>query len=288
MLGCEDYVEAVQKLRPDIVIGMGDVLFGHKPGIKRMDRMGDRTLAWVNDLVKGMEDKDQGTPNTVLFAPILPIDKDWQKWYFDTLTDELREKISGLVLYETSIEAVPEKLQHLPRLYIGELSGPHRLLDAIAAGIDLFTIPFTNEATDAGIALAFSFAAPLPADNASSQERQIPLPLGLDLWSTYYATNQSPLGNGCTCYACSSHHKAYVQHLLNAKEMLGWVLLQVHNHHTMDVFFAEVRRSIAEGTFERHSKAFQKTYQHELPAKTGQGPRYMAPLSLAYCISTAS
>ena len=61
-------------------------------------------------------------------------------------------------------------------------------------------------------------------------------PLGLDLWSPTYATDLSPLREGCECYACGSHHRAYVRHLLDAKEMLGWVLLQIHNHHTLDVF----------------------------------------------------
>ena len=267
-------MEAVQKLRPDIAVGMGDVLFGHRPGVKRADKMGDRTLAWVNALVEGTEDHVTGSRNTALFAPLLPIDREVQSWYLNALRDELSEKVSGLVLYETgSIEAVPRNLQHLPRLYLGELDGPHRLLDAISAGIDVFTVPFVNEATDAGIALNFLFA-PL----SSSHLNPIPndeglLPLGLDLWSASYATDLSPLRERCTCYACTSHHRAYVQHLLNAKEMLGWVLLQVHNHHTMDIFFQTVRQSILSGDFEQQKKDFQRAYQRELPAKTGQGPR---------------
>ena len=266
-------MEAVQKLRPDIVIGMGDVLFGHTPGVKRADSMGDRTLAWVDALAKEMEEEEGETANTALFAPLLPIDKEIQSWYLTALRDELSEKISGLVLYETrSIEAVPANLQNLPKLYVGKLDGPHRLLDAINLGIDIFTVPFVNEASDAGIALNFSFPS-VPASNEPLSDNQALLPLGLDLWSTTYAIDLSSLGEGCECYACKSHHRAYIQHLLNAKEMLGWVLLQIHNHHTLDIFFEGVRGSLRNGNFERQKEAFQDTYQRELPAKTGQGPR---------------
>ena len=267
-----DYVEAVQKLRPDIVIGMGDILFGHKPGVKRADSMGDRTLAWVDALAKGLEDGENGSADTALFAPLLPIDKELQSWYLDALRDELCDKASGLALYETSsIEAVPANLQRLPKLHVGELDGPHRLLDAISVGIDIFAVSFVNGATDAGMALNFLFSS-IASDEPVSDGRTL-LPLGLDLWSPAYATDLSPLREGCECYTCTSHHRAYVQHLLNAKEMLAWVLLQIHNHHTLDVFFKEVRDSIQNGDFERQKEAFQDGYQRELPVKTGQGPR---------------
>ncbi len=274
MLEVEDYVEGIQKLRPDIVIGMGDVLFGHKPGVKRADKMGDRTLAWVDALARGIEEEENesGPTDAALFAPILPIDRDIQSWYLNALRDELNGKVSGTVLYDIhSIEAIPSNLQHLPKLYVGTLEGPHKILHAISMGIDLFTIPFATEATEAGIALDFLF--PSTTSNEPLKENTECEPLGLDLWSTAYATDLSPLRDGCTCYTCTSHHRAYVQHLLNAREMLAWVLLQIHNHHTLDMFFESIRASLRDGSFEQLREAFQDRYQAELPVKTGQGPR---------------
>jgi queuine tRNA-ribosyltransferase len=60
---------------------------------------------------------------------------------------------------------------------------------------------------------------------------------------------------------------------LNAKEMLAWVLLQIHNHHVLNLFFEGVRKSLANDTFENDVRAFERTYQSHLPEKTGQGPR---------------
>lgn len=268
MLEYTDYVDAVKKLRPDIVIGMGDVLFGHKPGVKRADRMGDRTLAWITELVAMMEDEQEGAPKIALFAPILPIEEVLQSYYLNALGDELRYSVAGLALYDfASIDAIPEELPHLPRLYLGEANSPQKLLNAIALGVDIFTIPFITEATDAGIALDFSF----PVSNEPLGYAR--KPLGQDMWSTAFATSLEPIRLGCECYACTHHHCAFIQHLLNAKEMLGWVLLQVHNHHIIDRFFAGIRQSISNGSFESDRRSFETCYAADLPEKSGQGPR---------------
>ena len=93
------------------------------------------------------------------------------------------------------------------------------------------------------------------------------------MWSTEYTTDLSPLQEDCKCYTCSNHHRAFIRHLLDAKEMLGWVLLQLHNHHVIDEFFAGIRLTLQEGTFEKEKERFEKVYVAELPEKSGQGPR---------------
>lgn len=276
-LESKDFTAAVQKLKPDIVLGMGDVASGSKVSQRRLERMSDRTLAWTKELMEAINDEDSGSPATLMFAPILPIEPNQQAFYLADLENELQTHLSGFVLYEMgSAVAVPEALNHLPRLLIGELRSPHKLLDAISLGIDLFVVSFISTATDAGIALDFIFPPPLPLNGPRE-----PLQLGIDMWSPVHAIDLSSLRLGCQCYTCTNHHRAYLQHLLGAKEMLGWVLLQLHNHHIVNEFFTGVRRSILERTFDAKRKQFTIVYQSELPAKTGQGPRYVSdPLYL--------
>lgn len=264
-----DYVTAVQKLRPDIVLGLGDVVVGQKAGPKRTEKMGDRTLAWMKDLMVAMNGDDEGFPKMALFAPILPIELEQQMHYLDDLREGLREHLSGLFLYQaSSILTIPENLSHLPRLSISEPNSPHTLLYEISLGIDLFTVPFIGAATDAGIALDFAFPPP-----EQSAQVKGPQPLGIDMWSPEHSINLAPLRDTCQCYTCANHHRAYIQHLLGAKEMLAWVLLQLHNHHVMDEFLAGIRRSLDEESFDHYRTQFMKSYELELPAKTGQGPR---------------
>lgn len=271
-LESKDYAEAVRKLKPDIILGIGDVAPGIKPSQRRLERMGDRTLAWTKELLDDIDDGDSGSPATLMFAPILPIESNQQAFYLANLENELQKQLSGLVLYEMgSAVAVPESLNYLPRLLLGELGSPQKLLEAISLGIDLFVVPFISAATDAGIALDFAFPPPVHLDGQKE-----PLHLGIDMWSPIHAMDLSPLKLGCQCYTCTNHHRAYLLHLLGAKEMLGWVLLQLHNHHIVNEFFTGVRRSIIERTFEDKRKHFTIVYKSELPAKTGQGPRYVS------------
>jgi len=239
-------------------------------GLKRKEKMGERSLAWMKGLISGLKDanvKDNWI--TSLWAPVLPIDAEIQRAYLDYLTEEdVKGGLGGVVFYnKSSLASVPSELANLPRLALTEPSSPQGILHEICLGVDIFAIPFLTVASDAGVALLFKF----PAIEATAPEKQS---LGVDMWSPQHATNLNALQTGCTCYTCSSHHRAFIQHLLSTKEMLGWVLLQIHNHAVLDAFFSGIRTSIANGTFNEDVETFNKAYESELPVRTGTGPRY--------------
>ncbi|KAL4894534.1 tRNA-guanine(15) transglycosylase-like protein [Aspergillus ambiguus] len=266
------YVEAVQKLRPDIVVGMADLVLGKRAGPKRQGKMVDRTHAYTMHGTESLYGSTQHPSPAAYFAPILPLENTQQSLYLEELEgDDLRPHISGLALYDTaSLSIVPESLGRLPRVVFSEPATPHELLRQVSLGADLVTVPFIGELTDAGIACDFVFPPPSPSSSPDTTTEQ---PLAFDLWSPTYKTDTAPLRPDCTCYTCRNHHRAYINHLLNAKEMLAWTLLQLHNVHTVDRFLAGVRASIARGSFDADVHAFHRAYVSELPAKVGQGPR---------------
>lgn len=267
-ISSEYYAAAVRKLQPDIVVGLADIPFGQESvGIKRKDKMSDRTETWTRDLIAKSTAEGQRRFN--IFAPFLPIDGDLQSWYLEHLVDDMADKISGIAIYDAYLmDDLPEELERFPRLSFHTPASPQELLRQINLGMDIFTIPFINEATDAGIALDFTF--PAPSADASGSTRQS---LGVDMWQASLAESVTPLTETCSCYACTKHHRAYIQHLLAAKEMLGWALIQLHNHSILDAFFAGVRTSIENGTFEQDVADFDAFYEPSLPEKSGQGPR---------------
>lgn len=269
-ISSEYYAAAARKLQPDIVVGLADIPFGQQlVGIKRKDKMSDRTETWLRDLIAKRATLEEGEKAWAIFAPILPIERDLQSWYLDHLLQDMADKISGVAIYDSYLlDDLPDQLQHLPRLSFHAPASPHELLRQVSLGMDVFTVPFLTDATDAGIALDFTF--PAPAQHETSSKRQA---LGLDMWSHAHAVSAAPLSQGCTCYACTKHHRAYLQHLLAAKEMLGWALLQLHNHAVLSAFFAGVRTSIEASNFDTHVSAFGAYYEPTLPDKTGQGPR---------------
>ncbi|TKA65972.1 hypothetical protein B0A49_06531 [Cryomyces minteri] len=236
--------------------------------------MSDRTAVWLKDIIAGRRSLDKTIKERgqfAIFAPVLPISVELQRFYLEQLGDEMRSEIQGLAMYDPlSITKIPKELENLPRLSMSEPANPQCILREIQHGLDIFTIPFIGIATDAGIALDFSFPVRPPEPMNGTILRK---PLGVDMRPSSHARDLSPLRPECKCYACTKHHRAYLQHLLAANEMLGWVLLQIHNHQVVDEFFAGTRASIGAGTFDEDYRVFEKFYDPDLPERTGQGPR---------------
>lgn len=274
-LQAEEYARQAEHLQADLIVALGDIPYERKLGNKRMEKAIDRNIAWLEDHVSLRRSRAKPA-HAKLFASLLPTSCAKQQHYVDALVGQYAEHISGLAIFNLdSMEDLPEQLHHLPRLSLVSPNTPQDILRQVRLGLDLMVIPFVGAATDAGIALDFTFGSPSAPDvNGNGHRCSGVLPLGHDMWSEDHAVDLSPFAAGCECYACTSHHRAYLQHLLSAKEMLGWVLLQIHNHHVMDRFFARIRHSIANDTFEDDVRSFEQQYESLLPAKTGQGPRY--------------
>ena len=63
---------------------------------------------------------------------------------------------------------------------------------------------------------------------------------------------------GCGCYCCTHFSRAYVRHLAQASEILGSVLLSMHNVHLLLTIVREMRAAIKAGTFEAYAEAFHR------------------------------
>jgi queuine tRNA-ribosyltransferase accessory subunit len=273
-MGVKDFTNAAKHLQPDIVLALGDVPFTAKTSLKRADRMADRSVLWLRDIVSSRSDiiKSGGETPYEIFAPVLPLSREMQSWYLNKVVDEMASEIAGLAVFNSqSVLEIPQELCELPRLSLDDPHSPHRILHDISLGIDLFVLPLLATATDSGIAMDFDF--PPKPDHAQEKDASSRATLGVDMWSSDHATDLSPLKSDCTCYTCNNHSRAFIQHLLNAKEMLAWVLLQIHNHHVMDRFFCNIRSSIEDGNFDEHRLKFERYYEPEMPRQTGQGPR---------------
>ncbi|TVY43225.1 Queuine tRNA-ribosyltransferase accessory subunit [Lachnellula subtilissima] len=271
VLSNKSYISYIAKLHPDIAISLADVPHGSIPGSKRVAKMGDRTQEWVTELLTSKNDEQ------AVFAPILPIDFLSQYEYLNQLADELTDGISGLAFYDSNL--LPDmpattSLSRLPRLSLDEPSSPRQILRQVSLGMDIFTVPFIGFATEAGIALTFRFPRPvhdepLVSDGIGSSV----LPLGITMSSNAHAASLRPLSPACACYTCTNHHRAFVQHLLSADEMLSWTLLQIHNSHVVSEFFTSIRMSIRSGNFGVDCDEFARLYESDLPENSGQGPR---------------
>jgi tRNA-guanine family transglycosylase len=70
-----------------------------------------------------------------------------------------------------------------------------------------------------------------------------------------YARDQRPIEEGCDCYTCGHFSRGALRHYFFADEMLGPLLVSVHNMRFYQRFMADVRRAIAAGTFSDYCRS---------------------------------
>lgn len=75
-----------------------------------------------------------------------------------------------------------------------------------------------------------------------------------------YAGDEKPIEEGCGCYACRNFSRSYIRHLLNTEEILGPILVSMHNTHFFVNFVAAIRQSILSGKFKEFKKNFLSNF----------------------------
>lgn len=277
----ESYFNFIDGFNPDVVLAPPDLPNlspGGKPGGNRIRKMANRTEKWLNITL------ERNTHRPV-FAVVLPsVPTATQKEYLKYVSEK-KDQLSGLSFWGTEDymrlaarqqgqrrdesqkeETNPEDvgriieengLDSLPKFYALGSETPQEILDKVQQGMDLFQGDCCTQFTDAGIALDFTFPPP---------RLETKLPLGSNIWDEQYTTDMSQLSTVST--ATGSHNKAYVHHLLKAREMTSWVLLQMNNMNVLTQFFQGIQQSIENNTFETDHAQFLAIYGDVSSAKS--------------------
>jgi queuine tRNA-ribosyltransferase len=126
-----------------------------------------------------------------------------------------------------SLEPVAAALPADRPRYLMGVGNPTTILRAIALGVDMFDCVLPTRTARLGTAF-------------SSEGR-------LNLRNARFARDTGPLDPACTCPACTGFSRAYIRHLVSQKEMLGGILLSLHNLHFLLDLVARARAAIAAG-----------------------------------------
>lgn len=76
----------------------------------------------------------------------------------------------------------------------------------------------------------------------------------INLFNAKYELDDRPIEEGCQCPACQKYSRAYIRHLLKAKEMLGMRLCVLHNLYFYNTMMEEIRSAIEEGRYQEYKK----------------------------------
>ena len=147
--------------------------------------------------------------------------------------------IGGLSVGETKDEmratldlVTPLLPENKPRYLMG-VGTPEDLINGIARGVDIFDCVLPTR---------------LARHNAafSSEGR-------LNLMNAAFARDPRPIDENCKCYTCQTFTRAYLRHLIVAKELLAGTLLSIHNLHALVQLIKDIRQMIIDGTFEANA-----------------------------------
>jgi queuine tRNA-ribosyltransferase len=76
-----------------------------------------------------------------------------------------------------------------------------------------------------------------------------------------FARDERPLDPDCDCYTCRTFTRAYLRHLIVAKELLAGTLLSIHNLRALIRLMAEMRSAILDGSCEARTGAWLERWR---------------------------
>lgn len=207
----------------------------------------DRTTRWLVRCQKKMRELNgaEGTinPSQLLFGIN-------QGAVFDDIRIEHAKRISeldldgyavgGLAVGETHEEMyhiLEETVPCLPQdkpTYLMGVGTPANILEGVERGIDFFDCVYPSRNGRHGH-LYTNFGK-------------------INLFNQKYEKDMRPIEEGCSCPACRRYSRAYIRHLLKAKEMLGMRLCVLHNLYFYNTMMTEIRNALDQGRFAAYKK----------------------------------
>lgn len=148
--------------------------------------------------------------------------------------------IGGLAVGESHQEMyyiIEETVPHLPKdkpVYLMGVGTPANILEGVERGIDFFDCVYPSRNGRHG--------------HLYTNHGKI------NLFNAKYELDDRPIEEGCGCPACRRYSRAYIRHLLKAKEMLGMRLCVLHNLYFYNKMMEEIRDSLDQGEFAAYKK----------------------------------
>ena len=148
--------------------------------------------------------------------------------------------IGGLAVGESHeemyriIEAVIPYLPVEKPTYLMGVGTPANILEAVERGVDFFDCVYPSR---------------------NGRHGHVYTNHGkLNLFNAKYELDEDPIEKGCQCPACRRYSRAYIRHLLKAKEMLGMRLCVLHNLYFYNHMMEEIREAIEQGRYQEYKK----------------------------------
>lgn len=148
--------------------------------------------------------------------------------------------VGGLAVGESHEEMyriLESVVPHLPEnkpTYLMGVGTPANILEAVGRGVDFFDCVYPSRNGRHG--------------HVYTNEGK------RNLFNARYELDDRPIEEGCRCPVCRTYSRAYIRHLLKAKEMLGMRLCVLHNLYFYNTMMEEIRTAIEDGRYKEYKE----------------------------------
>lgn len=132
-----------------------------------------------------------------------------------------------------------------PRYLMG-VGSPEDLVNGILRGVDIFDCVLPTRLARHHAAMTFNGR--------------------LNMMNANFAHDSRPLDETCACYTCQNFSRAYIRHLVSAREILSATLISIHNIHTLLEITRQARQAILDQQYENFCSQFLSQW-HKHPSK---------------------
>ncbi len=140
-------------------------------------------------------------------------------------------------LLDTTVPVLPDDR---PRHLLG-VGSPEDIFEGVGRGIDLFDCALPTRVARNGTFL--------------TREGRV------NIRNARYIEDRGPVEEQCSCYACEHFSRAYLRHLVMAREILGLHLATLHNLHFMLSLMKEIREAVLQGVYPEAKERFLSSYR---------------------------
>jgi len=232
----EKSIQIQQLLGADIIMAFDECADpNNRPYIEEAMR---RTHAWAERSLKAKTRPDQALFGIVQ-GGVFP-DLRAQSAKFIASLDFPGHAIGGLSVGETkaetyaTLEVVDDVLPREKPRYLMGVGTPLDIINGVLRGVDIFDCVLPTRL--ARHQAAFTQNGRLNLLNAANTH------------------DPHPIDEGCACYTCQKFSRAYLRHLIVAKEMLAATLISIHNIYTLVELARRCRQTILDGSFDAFAK----------------------------------
>ena len=249
-MGPEESIQIQSNLGSTIAMAFDECIENPAPR-EYVEKSVDRTTRWLvrckNEMARLNSLPDTVNPHQLLFGIN-------QGGTYDDIRIRHAKEIAALDLdgyavgglavgesHEEMYRILDSVVPHLPEnkpTYLMGVGTPANILEAVDRGVDFFDCVYPSR---------------------NGRHGHVYTHFGkLNLFNSRYEKDMAPIEEGCMCPACRNYSRAYIRHLLKAKEMLGMRLCVLHNLYFYNHLMEEIRLAIDE---DRYSEFKNKTLE---------------------------